>query len=80
MSHLNVRTGPDDEAYLSQLQDLWGVDSRSEVARKAIAYAATHVRKGGKPSKMEILEESGFLGCYADKSRASAETRVKKIS
>ncbi len=77
MSTLNLRTGPDDEEFLYRLQEAWGLESRSEAARKAIEYAATHIRSQ-KKSKLDILEETGYLGCYSDSSKKSIERRLKE--
>lgn len=77
MSHLNVRTNPDDESNLDKLSKTWGI-SRSEATRKSLAESAARLSTG-KRTKMEILEEYGYLGSsHTAQGRKSCETRVKE--
>ncbi len=75
MSHLNLRTRPEDEQHITLLKQIWGLD-RSEVARRALAEAAAIACNKHVLSRKEVLETSNFVGCM--ESTESIRTNYKK--
>lgn len=70
MSHLSLRTYPEDEFHLQFLEQTLGLD-RSQAMRTALSLAVEYVNER-QTDKLKILEESEFVG--ADHSR-----KIKRI-
>lgn len=77
MSHLSIRTSAEDEYHINLLQAKWGKLDRSDIGRKALAFAAHYLQNEKKISKREILENSEFIGSYHGKTSIRVDWKKK---
>lgn len=79
MSHLSIRTSSEDEHNISELQAIWGKLDRSDIGRRAIAFAVNSLKKEKTLSRAEILENSEFIGSYngAERLRPNWKKKLK---
>ncbi|MCE5316791.1 MAG: hypothetical protein LLG04_05445 [Parachlamydia sp.] len=77
MSHLNIRMRPEDEYHLQFLGRAWNLD-RSEIARKALAIAASQVKQETALTKKEIIETSNFIGLLDERDTEPLRLNYKR--
>lgn len=71
---VTIRFGPEDDANLLFLSELWKKENNSETIRQALQLTVQRIKEEEPPlSKMQILKESDFVGSFEGDKDLSIE-------